>query len=76
MKVLSMRYYGMKRGIDGEDIFEGNQNKAFFLDFLEEAVLKYKIRIQAYCVMDNHYHIILQNTSGKLSVFFRHLNSK
>ncbi|MCP5107569.1 MAG: hypothetical protein GY950_29545 [bacterium] len=26
--------------------------------------------------MNNHYHLILQNTSGKLSDFFRHLNSK
>ena len=40
-------YHRMNRGINGEDIFEGNQNKAFFLDFLEIAVLKYKIRILA-----------------------------
>ena len=66
----------MNRGINGENIFEGSQNKSFFLDFLEEAILKYKIRILAYCVMDNHYHLILQNTSEKLSDFFRHLNSK
>ncbi len=25
-------HHGMNRGIDGEDIFEGNQNKAFCLD--------------------------------------------
>ena len=34
------------------------------------------MRILAYCVMNNHYHLVLQNTSGKLSDFFRHLNSK
>ena len=65
-------HHGMNRGINGEDILEGNQNKAFFLDFLEEAVLKYKIRILAYCVIDNH--IILQNRSGKLFDFFWHLD--
>jgi hypothetical protein len=32
-------HHGMNRGIDGEAIFEGNQNKSFFLDFLEESVL-------------------------------------
>jgi len=67
-------HHGMNRGINGENIFEGNQNKAFFLDFLEDAALKYKIRILAYCIMNNHYHLILQNTSGKLSDFFRYLN--
>ena len=69
-------HHGMNRGINGEAIFEGNQNKSFFLDFLEESVLKYKMRILAYCILNNHYHLVLQNTSGKLSDFFRHLNGK
>ena len=69
-------HHGMNRGINGEAIFEGNQNKSSFLDFLEESVQKYKIRILAYCIMNNHYHLVLQNTSGKLSDFFRHLNGK
>ena len=67
-------HHGMNRGINGENIFEGNQNKALFLGCLEDAALRYKIRILAYCIMNNHYHLILQNTSGKLSDFFRHLN--
>lgn len=54
-------HHGMNRGINGENIFEGNQNKSFFLDFLEDAALKYNIRILAYCIMSNHYHLILQN---------------
>jgi hypothetical protein len=39
-------HHGMNCGINGENIFERNRNKSFFLDFLEEAVLKYKIRLK------------------------------
>jgi putative transposase len=67
-------HHGMNRGINGENIIEGDQNKASFLGFLEDAALRYRIRILAYCIMNNHYHLIIQNTSGKLSDFFRHLN--
>jgi putative transposase len=67
-------HHGMNRGINGEDIFQGNQNKAIFLDLLEDSTKKYRIHILAYCIMDNHYHIIPQNTSEKVSEFFRHQN--
>ena len=78
MRRVRLTYEGafhqcMSQGINGENIFDGNQNKAFFLDYLEEASLKHKIRVLAYCIMNNHYHIILQNTCGKLSDFFRYL---
>lgn len=34
------------------------------------------VRIIAYCVMDNHYHLILENMSGRLSQFFKQLNGQ
>jgi hypothetical protein len=37
------------------------------LDFLADASKKMKIRILVYCVMDNHFHLVLENTSGKMS---------
>ena len=33
-----------------------------------------KVRILAYCIMDSHYHLILENSSGRMSDFFRQLN--
>jgi len=35
-----------------------------------------KIRIFAYCIMDNHYHLILENSTGRMSDFFRALNGE
>jgi len=69
-------HHAMNRGINGEDIFTGNKNKAQFLDYLEEYSKKLKMRILFYCIMDNHYHIVLENSNGKMSDFFRYLNGQ
>ncbi len=42
---------------------------------LAEKAPKYNMRIFAYCLMDNHYHLVLQNASGRMSDFFRNLNT-
>jgi len=67
-------HHVMNRGHDGTEIFYGNQNKAHFLDYLAETSKKMKIRIFAYCIMDTHYHLVLENSSGKMSEFLKQLN--
>jgi REP element-mobilizing transposase RayT len=67
-------HHAMNRGHDGSDIFNGNRNKSQFLDYLAEAKTKMKIKIFAYCVMDTHYHLVLENSSGKMSEFMKRLN--
>jgi REP element-mobilizing transposase RayT len=64
----------MNRGYDGNDIFRDNSSKDHFLNYLEAASKKLKIRLFAYCIMNNHYHLILENTTGKLSEFLKLLN--
>jgi REP element-mobilizing transposase RayT len=64
----------MNRGYDGNDIFFGHKNKSRFLDYHLDASKKMKIRIFAYCVMDNHYHMVLENTTGRMSDCLRLLN--
>ncbi len=34
------------------------------------------MRILAYCLMDNHYHLVLQNLTGRMSEFFKQLNGQ
>ena len=50
--------------------------KRAFIDILAETSRKLKIKIIAYCVMDNHYHLVVENSSGRLSEFFKHLNGR
>jgi len=64
----------MSRGLEGKFIFVGKPLKEYFIKLLSESVKKYRIRLWAYAIMDNHYHLILQNSSGRLSDFMRYLN--
>ncbi len=66
----------MNRGYAGNDIFAGNTHKSHFLDYLEESTKRMKIRIFAYCIMDNHYHLVLENSSGRMSDCLKLLNGQ
>ncbi|MCP4220117.1 MAG: hypothetical protein GY765_36130, partial [bacterium] len=67
-------HHVMNRGYDGNDIFQGDKSKSIFLDYLADAAQKLKIKIFAYCVMDTHYHLVLENSSGRMSEFMKRLN--
>jgi REP element-mobilizing transposase RayT len=69
-------HHVMNRGYDGNDIFYGNKNKSQFLDYLEGSSNQMKIRLFAYCIMDNHYHLVLENSSGMMSEFLKLLNGQ
>lgn len=68
-------HHVMNRGHGGTEIFYENQYKAQFLAYLNRTSKKMKIRIFAYCIMDTHYHLVLENSSGKMSEFIKQLNS-
>ena len=67
-------HHVMNRGYGEMAIFPGNESKNDFLNYLEDAVTKMKIRVFAYCIMDNHYHLVLENTTGRMSDFLKLLN--
>ena len=58
-------YHIYNRGINGAIIFYNDENKNFFLRQLNK-YLSNKISIFAYCLMDNHYHLIIRlNEEGE-----------
>jgi REP element-mobilizing transposase RayT len=69
-------HHAMNRGHGGEKIFSGSGLKKVFIDILAETSRKLKIKIIAYCLLDNHYHLVVENSSGRLSEFFKHLNGR
>ncbi|TET44707.1 hypothetical protein E3J62_09570 [candidate division TA06 bacterium] len=69
-------HHVMNRGHGGENVFPDDGAKARFLEILEASSILHKMRVFVYCVMDNHYHLILQNSSGKLSEFMKQLNGE
>ena len=50
----------MSRARRGQTLFRGRQDYTRFFDLLQEAADMFNIRIAAYCLMPNHYHILVQ----------------
>ena len=67
-------HHVMNRGYDGNPIFKERKDKEDFLSLLKLYSEKLNIRIFAYCLMANHYHLILENSSGRMSDFLKQLN--
>jgi len=68
-------YHVMNRGRRGEKIFENKEDYRSFVDLLEELSEVFNVNIAAYCLMSNHYHLLVQTPDTNLSRSMRHLNS-
>jgi REP element-mobilizing transposase RayT len=69
-------HHAMNRGHEGKCIFSKDREKEFFLKLLVETSKILKVRILAFCLMDNHYHLVLENSSARRSDFFKQLNGQ
>ena len=78
-RALRVRYPGAfyhvtSRGNERKAVFKSKRDREKFLEYLESATQRYDARIHAYCLMDNHYHLLLETPSGNLSQIMRHIN--
>ncbi|MBW1897861.1 MAG: transposase [Deltaproteobacteria bacterium] len=67
-------YHITSRGNERKNIFKSKRDREKFLGYLESAFLRYDAVIHSYCLMDNHYHLLLETPSGNLSQIMRHIN--
>ena len=65
----------VNRGIEKRDVYRCDEDKEKFLQILCKACKVYKVNVHDYCLMDNHYHLLIQTTSENLSLFMRQINS-
>jgi putative transposase len=68
-------YHVFSRGNQKHPIFLSDDDKYFFLKCLREAYEKFGIKIHAYCLMPNHYHLILETPLGNMSSMMHFLNT-
>ena len=58
-------HHAMNQGHEGKKIFQEDSEKEIFLGLLDKISKEHRIRIFAYCIMNNHYHLELENSSGQ-----------
>jgi len=67
-------YHVMNRGRGHINIFHGKKYTDAFLVALQEAHQLFGLEILAYCLMGNHYHLLLRTPNENLSRCMRHIN--
>src|SRR5580692_4504372 len=59
-------YHVMNRGNRREDIFKDGADRDRFLAALGEACAKTGWQVHAYCLMSNHFHLVIETPQGNL----------
>ena len=67
-------YHVTSRGDRREAIYDDDEDRLLFYEVLKEVYTRYRWRIHAYCLMDNHYHLLVETPDSNLSMGMRHLN--
>jgi putative transposase len=67
-------YHVTSRGDRREPIALDNADRAHFLLVLSQALERFDAQVLAYCLMGNHYHLVLRTQQANLSRLMRHLN--
>ena len=67
-------YHITSRGNARQTIFEHFMDKKQFLSILEQVIVRYQWICHAYCLMDNHYHLLIETVEPNLSAGMRQLN--
>ncbi len=67
-------YHVMNRGRRGDEVFTEVRDYKAFIDLLKEIGEDYKVKVSAYCLMSNHYHLLVQTPDSNISRAMRHLN--
>jgi REP element-mobilizing transposase RayT len=67
-------YHVTARGNEQKAVFKSKRDRENFLAYLESATERYNAMIHAFCMMDNHYHLLLETPSGNLPQIMRHIN--
>ncbi len=68
-------YHVMNRGAARQATFRSKQHYELFLHLLLEINRRFQVEIHAYCLMPNHYHLLIRTPLANLSKAMRHLNS-
>ena len=57
-------YHVIQRGISKQIIFEDDEDYCHYLDILSRCKESFQFKLYAYCLMDNHVHLLLKVTDG------------
>ncbi|RXJ69315.1 hypothetical protein CRV08_04715 [Halarcobacter ebronensis] len=68
-------YHIINRGVEKRVVFYDKDDFEYFIDLLSIGCKKFNITLHNYCIMNNHYHLLIELIEENLSKFMRYLNA-
>lgn len=68
-------YHIMVRGINKQNIFHDNDDRLHFLRILRQIKLKHPFMLLAFCLMDNHVHLLIKETNEAISQIMKRIEN-
>ncbi|MGH1430765.1 MAG: transposase [Neptuniibacter sp.] len=67
-------YHITSRGNARSDIYLNDEARRYFLTLMQQVCERFRWFCHGYCLMDNHYHLLIETAEANLSKGMRHLN--
>jgi putative transposase len=67
-------YHVVQRGNRRQTIYETDQDRRLFLDMMADTLPRFGFRYHAYCLMGNHYHLLVETPNANLGKGMHWLN--
>ena len=62
------------RGNNKQDVFLDDRDRHIFMDVAAQTLSRFQWRCLTYCLMPNHYHLVVRTPKADLSNGMRHIN--
>jgi len=72
---LAGYHHIINRGVNRCNVFEHIDDKEMFLQIINRIATIHKVILHDYCLMDNHYHLLIETQKENLSTFMRIVNA-
>ena len=72
---LAGYHHIINRGVNRSDIFIDDSDYKMFLKMVCKACKSYQVILHDYCLMSNHFHLLIETKIDNLSLFMKHINS-
>lgn len=72
---LSGFHHVINRGVNQSDIYLCDADYEMFLMIVCKACRNYRVILHDYCLMSNHFHLLVECELENISLFMKHINS-
>ena len=69
-------HHVINRGVERREIFIDKEDYDAFLTLLCQQCVTYEVDVHSYCLMSNHYHLLIETHQENLSKFMRAINAQ